>query len=456
MNMRIKFVKDWISPDGTSSCKTGDVATIDEERAKQLMVDETAIVWSDSHEKLLSDRQGPSDKQVDLAIDKAIEKHSAEFAGDRSQHNIEVGAERKPLDKTDGYKCLAEWAADVVVASTPGAKANARLNVHEKAVGSDEMSTVEGPYGGYWLMPTQFSTEILQVLFTVDKLLSRVTPIPIDPKAGSIEFGAVDQTALADGQMYGGVTTVYRDELDQMTGSRPKGSKVKLELHECYTFMYVTNKMVKRSPVSIGALFNTMAVNSIRRKTQKMLIQGTGAGQPRGILNSPAKVSVAKETNQAAGTILTENVHNMYARLFGDIRDNAVWMFNQQCEPQLLQMVLVVGTAGVPMYVPAGGISGKPYNTLLGLPAFPIMDCKGPGTEGDLILCDWGQYLFGQPAGPEFEIATSIHVRFDYGEECFRILHEHDGQCWWKSAFTPAEGTSSETLSCIVTLAARA
>jgi HK97 family phage major capsid protein len=70
--------------------------------------------------------------------------------------------------------------------------------------------------------------------------------------------------------------------------------------------------------------------------TEDAIVEGTGAGQPLGILNSPALISVAKETGQAAATIVKENVDKMWSRMWARARKNAIWLINQDIEPQLL------------------------------------------------------------------------------------------------------------------------
>ena len=77
-----------------------------------------------------------------------------------------------------------------------------------------------------------------------------------------------------------------------------------------------------------------------------------------GILNSNAYVSIAKEANQLADTVVFENVLKMWSRLWARSRGNSVWYIHQDVLPQLAQMAMVVGVGGVPVYMPASGIRG--------------------------------------------------------------------------------------------------
>lgn len=125
------------------------------------------------------------------------------------------------------------------------------------------------------------------------------------------------------------------------------------------------------------------------------IINGTGAGQPLGILNRGCVVSVSKESGQAADTIVWENINKMWARLLPSSHQNSAWLINQNVLPQLYTMSLTVGAGGIPVYMPAGGASGSPYSTLFGRPVIPIEQCQTVGTTGDIMLCDFTNGYIG-------------------------------------------------------------
>ena len=126
-------------------------------------------------------------------------------------------------------------------------------------------------------------------------------------------------------------------------------------------------------------------------------------------------------------------------------------MINQDVEPQLSQMTITVGTGGIPVYMPAGGVSGAQYSTLFGRPVIPVEQANTIGSLGDISLVDLSQYLLIDKGG--INAASSIHVRFIYDESVFRFIYRVDGMPIWKSSLQPFKG--SNTLSPFVTLAAR-
>ncbi len=116
-------------------------------------------------------------------------------------------------------------------------------------------------------------------------------------------------------------------------------------------------------------------------------------------------------------------------------------------------MSMAVGTGGVPVFMPAGGISGQPYNTLFGRPVIPIEQAATLGAAGDIIFADLaGGYILADKGGIKSDM--SIHVGFTNDESTFRFVLRCDGQPVRATALTPYKG--SDTLSHFVVCAVRA
>ena len=178
-------------------------------------------------------------------------------------------------------------------------------------------------------------------------------------------------------------------------------------------------------------------------KISDALINGTGVGMPLGILNAGCTVEVTAETGQGAATLIADNVIKMYARRFGPNTGNYAWLINQDIEPQLHTMSLIIGAGGVPVYMPAGGWSGAQYGSLFGRPVIPCEQCATLGTVGDIILADLSQYIIAEKGG--VQSASSIHVKFLEGETLFRFTYRCDGQPWWNAALTRYKGSSTQS-----------
>lgn len=353
-------------------------------------------------------------------------------------------------DPKRGFKSMADFSSAVVRAGL--GDRDERLLIGAAVTG---MGQNVGPDGGY-LVPPSFSSKIWDGLNTSpENLLARCDQYTVEGE--SLTFPANAETSRATGSRYGGIRGYWIAEAGQITSSAPKFRQVKIEPQQLAVLVYVTEKLLKNSPIALDQYLTRAATDEIMFLVSDGIINGTGSGQPKGILAGTAettscRVSVSKETGQAAATIVTENINKMWARMHAKARANAVWFINQDIEPQLEKLSANVGTGGVPVYLPPGGIADTPNARLKGRPVIPIEFCPTLGTEGDIILADLSAYCAGVRGG--VESAISMHLRFDYAESAFRFMFEADGQPWLAAPITPFKGTAKQ--SPFVTLATRA
>jgi HK97 family phage major capsid protein len=379
--------------------------------------------------------------------DGAGETVTATVPGADNTH-IHVGVDRELLDPTSGFRHLGECAAAIHAAGLPGGTVDNRLRIVAAASG---MSQGVGADGGF-AVPPAFSMLVWDGMnLASDNLLGRTDNYTVEPGRDSLTFMANAETSRAAGSRWGGARGYWIAEAAQVTSSTPTLRQVKLEPQELAVLVYVTDKLLRNSSIALGQYLSRVAADEINFLVGDAIINGTGAGQPKGIVPT-SLLSVTKEQSQLAKTIKTENIVKMWARLHARSRANAVWFINQDCEPQLLTMSLAVGTGGVPTYMAPGGLNTSPYGQLLGRPVIPIEFCQTLGTKGDIILADMKAYASGTQGG--VDTALSMHLRFDYAETAFRFMFAVDGQPWLASAITPFKGT--DTLSPFVLLNTRA
>ena len=306
------------------------------------------------------------------------------------------------------------------------------------------------PSEGGFLVQTDYATSLLEKVYADSSVVSRVTRMPISANSNAIKIPAVSESSRADGSRFGGIRAYWLNEAGTKTASQPVFEQVALELKKLIGLCYATDELLQDAP-ALESWVKMAFAKEFDFKITDAILNGDGAGKPLGIESAPCTISVAAETSQAADTILFENIIKMWARLYAPCRPNAVWLISQDIEPQLFSMSMAVGTGGVPVYMPAGGISGAPYGTLMGRPVLPIEQCDNVGDVGDIILADLSQYIMIDKGG--LQQASSIHVNFTTDETAFRFVYRVDGQPWWRSALTPYNG--GNTQSPFINLAAR-
>lgn len=358
---------------------------------------------------------------------------------DRSTEKPEV----KPTPAKDTEKRFSSFGEQLMAAyraAMPGGKVDERLSTRA-ASGLNETT----PSDGGFLVQQDFVTELLKRTYETGILASKVKKIPISTNANGMKINAIDEDSRANGSRWGGVQTYWEGEADELTASKPKFRQMELSLKKLTGLCYATDELLQDA-AALEAVIRQAFAEEFGFKIDDAILSGSGEGEPLGILNSGAIVTVAKEASQT-DTITVENLIKMWNRLWSRSRANAVWYINQELEPYLY--TLKIGDK--PVYIPAGGLSEKPYGTLFGRPVVPIEQCSAAGEVGDIILADIGQYLLIDKGG--IKSASSIHVRFLYDENVFRFIYRVDGKPIWTKPLTPYKG--SATVSPFVTLAKR-
>ena len=348
----------------------------------------------------------------------------------------------------DKFNSFGAQMSAVFRAGSGGAIDPRLRNISAAATGLGEAV----PSDGGFLVQQDFSEELLQDVFKTGILANRCRRIPISGNANGIKINGVDETSRASTRS-GGILAYWEDEAAEKTASKPQFRKIELSLKKMIGLCYATDELLD-DVASLESVIRTGFASEFGFRLDDAIINGTGAGQPLGVLSAGSLVSVTKETGQDADTVVTENIIKMYARRFASQTGNYVWLYNQEIEPQLWTMSLAVGAGGIPVFMPAGGLSDAPYARIMGLPAMAIEQAAAIGDVGDIMLANFRDgYILGEKGGIQTDM--SIHVRFIYDESVFRFVLRVDGQPVRASALTPYKGGSDATQSHFITIAAR-
>lgn len=468
---KLKLIKAW-SYEGTEYAVGTVLDMEDAELAKKLLTDgfakevEAAAVEPDAGDvddgkKAAKSSPVTSDPVVTLTADqleKMLDRVVTKTAGSPARPRINVVKERVEDDKTCGYSVFGERAfgkylQDIVAQGTHKIEPEAenRLNTSHKvatslftkAVGSDELATLEGSLGDF-LIPPQFSTTIMMEQLEKDMVRPYCTHVPVTGKSLTIP-SQVDRDH-STGQVHGGVQVFRTIERKQLASSKPDFEQIELKPKRLTGLCFLTEDLMMHV-ASLGGLIGSMFSDAITFYEFGNWLNGKGGADPVGVLNADATITISAETGQASTEILPDNIRKMRARCYGYAQ--AVWTANYDVYPALSAMQERIGTAGQLVWQPSL-VEDRP-DMLMGRPIFFTEQCETVGTKGDLILNSWSRYLIGERA--ETKVDSSIHLRFDYHEMALRFIKWNDGQPWWRSALTPRKGAN--TLSPFVNLATR-
>lgn len=365
----------------------------------------------------------------------------------REENHNEDGEYRgyAPVEK-GGY---GQFLSDVARAARTKEESKALRGLREystrAATGANEGV---GADGGYLVQPDHGQN--LQTVAKNAGVLSReCTSIPMSSNSTTIHM--VDETSQAIGSQFGGVRAYWRAEAGSVTATRPKFREVNVKAEALEALFYATEEQLSDAP-QLEAFADLAFREVMGFQLDDAIMNGNGAGKPLGILNAPCTISIAKESGQSADTLVYLNIDKMLDRLLVGYEEGAKFFVHPNVPQQLRNMVITQTNTDFMPFLPANGISGKPYDTINGRPIVRAQVCRALGDKGDIVLGNLKAYALFEKSG--IQASQSMHVAFLTSERVFKWTMRANGMPLFNSAITDANG--STTRSPFVTLAERA
>jgi HK97 family phage major capsid protein len=296
-------------------------------------------------------------------------------------------------------------------------------------------------------VPMEIAPGIERTMYENGKILSRVDVRSIS--GNSITYNVFDETSRADGSRQGGILGYWVDEGTAPTASMFKLARMEMKLRKVGTLGVMTDELIADA-MGLGGELEQSFERELIFQVENKIYRGLGAGSPLGILNAPCLISITKETNQTAATIVTANLSKMWERLPEASEATAVWLVNKQTRTQLDNLFTPTGaTAVAPRFVNYGP---KNVLSMYGAEVVTVEYPAALGTVGDIALVDLRQYRLIRKGG--VEQASSMHLYFSAGETAFRAFYRVDGQMVPRAAITQFQGTGTQSPA--IVLATRA
>lgn len=414
------------------------------ETARKSMIEEATGAAVKAVEKTLKDMAGGESKMIHISVK------------DRSDDDPTFGylpGNQKSFDelrKDPGaiHFAFGQFARDVQKAHTGNGMTPTLQKCRErsekmitKAAGDGMVATGAGEDGGFLIFSA--ASRLIQDA-SLEAAIVRPRANKITMSTQLLQVPYLRDLAHNTGVVYGGVKVYFDDELSQSTESKVKLDKMEHKLKKMTALGFASEEWIKWSPVSLGSWLIPKFGEAIGWKEDLCFLGSKGGAQPLGIGSAGCKISVGKETGQDAGTFVLENSTKMFARLRVRKESAVAWLMNRTVFPQLPLFNIAAGTGGAPVFT--NNVAGKPGQALWGYPIIWTEKVPALGTAGAIRLVDFSDYVVADDqSGPE--IAQSMHLKFDYGQQAFRIVKYIDGQNESVSALTPVYG---DTLSPVV------
>ena len=358
--------------------------------------------------------------------------------------------------RTAGFASFGDFARAVHASALRPQHTDLRLGGASegfKAAATTYGNEGTGSEGGF-AVPPEYSDRITSLVTGEQSILGMCDSMPTNSNRVILP---TDEDAAWNASS--GIVVYWGGEGASMTASKPALKEIQVPLHKLYALVPVTEELLEDAPL-MERFLNDKSAEKINFAVTNAILNGNGVSKPMGILGAACLVSVAKETSQAAATIVGNNILKMYARQLNPGR--SVWLCNSDTLQMLLSMnIEFKSSAGAGIAAGARfptitlpGENGQTFATIMGRPVIVTEACATLGTVGDVIFADLAGGYFAPYKAGGIQSAMSMHLYFDQGLNAFRWTFRVGGQPWLSAAVTPASG-STNTKSSMVALATR-
>jgi len=345
-------------------------------------------------------------------------------------------------DPKGGYTNLADFVNDVMAggvsprirphASTNGfrlprqfAKGIAAAQRGQSIMADGQVGTI-GSDGGFMIPPEyrpnfdlRQPTARLNQFVTREPIRSNTFIMP-QPKDNTNASGAVAN-----------VTVGFTGEQTANSVSTAKFEELSVPVHTYVGLVkmsWITDTAQPAMSPNLFRYFGEALANTLDNK----ILNGTGSGQPLGLLVAATAANKGSVTRASAGLIKIADIAGMINKI-SDL-NNSVWYACNSVKGELLQLVIGSSLAG---YVPQGALPNSvPFDTLLGRPIIYGDFGAALGTVGDLVLINTSKYIM--PVLGTTEYAESLEFSFDTGQRFLRIIGACGGSPRYITPFTAA------------------
>ena len=306
------------------------------------------------------------------------------------------------------------------------------------------MAEGAGATGGF-LVPTEYLPELYGEDHERNSIRQRATVIPMRRRA--LQIPVLSSTGTTSGQphQFGGMIASWTEEAAEKDENDPTFRQIELVAHKLVCYTRASDELLEDSAIGLTALLQGPLGfrGVIDWHEEYAFLQGTGAGQPLGVINAGATIAHAR-----AATVPSIGVADLTGMLQRAYGDRLVWHISRSQMSNLLQLNGPTGNASY-IFIP-NGRDGMPA-TLFGYPVIWTEKLPAAGTKGDVVLADWTYYLIGDRQATTIDSTNA--ERFRYDQTSWRAVHRVDGQPWLSAPWTLADGTS--TMSPFVVLDAK-
>ena len=246
--------------------------------------------------------------------------------------------------------------------------------------------------------------------------------------------------------LVGGVRLIWREQSADVKESEPKFEQRIFRPHSADAYVAAATELITDAPQALEDTLVNLFGRAYAVLKARVMLRGTGVGQPRGIVGHPASISVTRATGGTQVENDTNTILAMIQRLLPGSA-TAVWI----AHPFWRSRLMATRLSETLLYT-VNGQSLVYGDTLAGIPIAYSEHLPTVTSAGSLVLADLSYYAMVERAA--FSVAFSEHARFLKRQSVWLFGVRIDGAPLINAPLILADGAGTNTVSPFVEIAA--
>ena len=288
-------------------------------------------------------------------------------------------------------------------------------------------ATGTNPSAAQNLVPPEFRAQLQQLPYDQPSVFDRVTVVP--SSTGTVTWPALVQTASNE---FGGVAFQWLGEGAEKPETEPEFEQKEIATHELSGYTEISERLLSRSSINLETLLASLFRGAMVYTIDNAILQGSGTGQPLGIINT---AGINLVTRAAAGAVGYADLVNLKHAVKAVHRGGATFVLEDTVETGL---ELLTDTQGRPLF--NASVANGPYDRLTGYPYLVGTNCPTLGYVGDIVYGNLKHYVLVMEE--DITLARSEHVKFRTNKIAFKVYTVVGGRLLQPRAMSILSGLS--------------
>jgi len=287
--------------------------------------------------------------------------------------------------------------------------------------------TATNPSAAQNLVPPEFRAELQQLPYDQPSVFDRVTVVP--SSTGLVTWPALVQTAANE---FGGVAFQWLGEGAEKPETEPEFEQKEIATHELSGYTEISERLLARSSINLETLLASLFRGAMVYTIDNAILQGSGTGQPLGIINTTGINLVTRAAAEAVGYADLVNLKHAVKAVH---RGGATFCLEDSVETGL---ELLTDTQGRPLF--NASVANGPYDRLTGYPYIVGTNNPALGYVGDIVYGNLRHYVLVMEE--DITLARSEHVKFRENKIAFKVFTVVGGRLLQPRAMSMLSGLS--------------